>query len=106
MGESPPGVSSWFYRRLTRDLAAVGLSREPGQTHREFARVAAERFKDEPEGNSIADTINGLTELFYRVRFGAMELDHARQQQVKQKLDSLELKLKNSQPVWNESSAD
>lgn len=103
MGESTQGVSSWFYRRLTRDLAAVGLSRKPGQTHREFARVAAAKFNHVPDCDSIGNTISGLTELFYSVRFGAMELDQERQQQVKLMLDSLESKLSHLQPVLQDT---
>jgi transglutaminase-like putative cysteine protease len=106
LGESPQGVSSWFYRRLTKDLAAVGLSRKPGQTQREFARLAAEQFSEIPDGDSIGNTIHGLTELFYRVRFGTLELDHARQHQVKQMLDSLESKLKNFQLKEQNSLVD
>lgn len=89
MGGVDQQASSWFYRKMLTMLEPHGLKRAPSQTHREFASLACERLSEYPESAFLKETVNNLTELFYRVRFGEQELDPARQQEVKQTLEKL-----------------
>lgn len=79
-----------FYERLSRLLAAHGLIRGACQTQREFAEAARQQLSNRAAAGAVAPLPKSIVELFYRVRFGAAELDDRETQQVEQTLDRLE----------------
>ena len=82
-----------FYQRLEELLDRRGLSRQAGQTQREFAIAAGGVLADAPQLQSVAGVPRRVANAFYQVRFGSAPLDNAQQQAVEQSLADLELAL-------------
>lgn len=79
-----------FYERFKKLCAATGLTREPGQTQREFA-VAVHRSWNAMLDHAELDGLpNQLTESFYRVRFGRTRIDDRQAQEIDRQLTRLE----------------
>ena len=71
-----------FYRRFEVLLARKGLVRGPGQTPREFARLAAATIVGPPAGRTWPAAADRIVDAFYRVRFGGLPLDNPRREAV------------------------
>ena len=102
-----------FYDRMTKILEPLGLSRQPAQTHREFARQVDIAFTDHPSSPLIGSTVREVTELFNDVRFGRQTLPQDLLEQIDSSLDELETSLKielavseNGSPVGSPSQRD
>ncbi len=79
-----------FYERFKKLCAATGLTREPGQTQREFA-VDVHRSWNEALGPGEVDGFPArLVESFYRVRFGRTPIDRQLADEIDSQLSRLE----------------
>ncbi len=72
-----------FFDELLRLLERRGYDRAPSQTPREFARSLAFLPRQ------AFDAVVGLTEVFYRVRYGGARLTPRRQRSLSRSLDEL-----------------
>lgn len=93
-GLARPQVHVEFYQRLERLLRRFGITRQPHQTHREFAAAAGGRLADVPHLQPVAGLPKRLVEAFYRVRFGGAVLDNTEAQAIEQALRDLEAALR------------
>jgi hypothetical protein len=78
-----------FYRRFEQVAAECGLLRRPGQTPREFARAAGDRFAAVGGRPELAVRAVEVAEAYYVVRFGRRELDAPAAVAVQQALEEL-----------------
>ncbi len=83
-----------FYQRLETILARLRLSREAGQTQREYAASVGGQLAESPRWRHVASLPKKIVEAFYRVRFGDRTLDNQQAQAVEQALAQLEAALK------------
>ena len=79
-----------FYDRLTGILEPCGLTRQPSQSHREFASEVSHSFAKHPEASLIDSTVREVTELFNEVRFGGQSLPADLTEQIDVSLAELE----------------
>lgn len=84
-----PGPKVGFYRRLESLLARRGLRRLKSQTQRDFAQEAGEKIAAATGRNELAVLVSRIVEEFYRVRFGKVDLDDQRRQEIEQALGQL-----------------
>ncbi len=100
-----------FYQRMETLFQAHGLRRLPGQTPLEFALQAGAVLADRLQAPQWRPLPVLVVDAFYRVRFGAQELDAVQTQQVEHTLDRLKKALadyrasaagKNLLNVWRE----
>ncbi|MHB8951567.1 MAG: transglutaminase TgpA family protein [Pirellulaceae bacterium] len=87
-----PGVrrrSVAFYQRLESILAMVGLQRGPGQTQREFARLAAQRLGGTADDASAVAILETVVQAFYQVRFGHAMFDAQQEADIHAQLEQL-----------------
>ena len=86
------------YRRLAQLLAEFGLVRTPVETQAELASQATKFLSGlAPDARNVADVPHlVVTDAYYRVRFGHLELPPASQQYLDGRLDSLEATLRAS----------
>jgi len=80
-----------FYHRFERLVADLGMARQPGQTHREFAVMAEPQLNELPGVDGDARDFAALVvEAFYRVRFGTEELSSEEASAIDERLSRLE----------------
>lgn len=91
----PPQVP--FYQRMVRLLERAGWSREPAQTHREFACQVG-RSESSPDRAEVAALTTRITDFYYLVRFGSRQLNDRQQADVRQLLEKLEQLLASGGP--------
>jgi hypothetical protein len=78
-----------FYQRFEVLLARRQWSRAASQTPREFALSVGGQFAESPATQRAAVLPRRIVEAFYRVRFGAQDLDNSELQAVEQALSEL-----------------
>jgi len=93
MGGTSREISADFYRRLTRILNKTGNTRSPSQTHREFAMDVISKLAPVDPNDSIKKTITDVTEVFYQVRFGHVQLEKDQQLELTKRLNELDKQL-------------
>jgi len=93
-----------FYDRLERLLFRQGLTRNTGQTQREFAAAAGGVLADQPHLQSVAGVPRRVAGAYYQVRFGNLALDSRQRQAVEQALHDLEAAL-SAPPAASAASA-
>jgi hypothetical protein len=85
-----------FYRRLTQMLAEFKLERMPTETHGEFAGRAQTYIQAHgPESDGVSGVPAEVVDAFYRIRFGHLQLKPESLEVLNNRLDALELRLKN-----------
>ncbi len=84
-----------IYARLARVLAEYGFERPPAETPQEFARRAAEllRHRDD-NGSELAEIPKLVVSAFYQARFGGLALGQDVLDQLEQRIDTLEFRLR------------
>lgn len=79
-----------FYERFTRLMQTVNLQRSESQTQQEFAREASVVLEPRLQMAGLACGPTEITDLFYKVRFGAVTLPENEISRVDELLTSLE----------------
>ena len=82
-----------FYERFCRMLAASGRLRRSGQTAREFAADIGDTAAELPGGVGVEPIAQGVTELYYSIRFGGHQPEAGVIFEVERDLDRLETAL-------------
>jgi transglutaminase-like putative cysteine protease len=85
-----------FYERFARLMQSHGRTRELDQTQGEFVREVARDLSGRLPDSVRAGGLQLIGELFYRVRFGAVELTDREEQSVNEMLGQLERDLSAS----------
>lgn len=85
-----------FYRRFLHLAARFGLTRSPGETPREFARLTGPQIAETTENMELEHLPSLITEAYYQVRFGRSPLDKARQEEIELAVDQLEAAVEKS----------
>jgi hypothetical protein len=93
-----------FYERFREICARFGLVRADAQTQREFA-LAVPELRHGPQAGLAGELATALTEIFYRVRFGEVELSSAEAVDVERRLVLLEAALGARGPQLAQDSA-
>ncbi len=78
-----------FYEKFEELLAEHQLCRAANQTPREFALSVGGQFAESPATQHAALLPRRIVEAFYRVRFGAQDLDNSESQAVEQAISEL-----------------
>jgi transglutaminase-like putative cysteine protease len=82
-----------FYERFRRACARRGWEPQRGQTPREFAAAVSGRLAGDVLPSGVATLPRELTEEFYGVRFGEVELPEAREADLEARLGEFEAAL-------------
>lgn len=88
--EGLQGRTVEFYERFRRLCASRGLERVESQTQREFGSDVEREWSPALAAGGLGGVPAGLSELFYRVRFGARDLETDELAQVDLQLTALE----------------
>ncbi|WP_010585226.1 transglutaminase TgpA family protein [Schlesneria paludicola] len=86
-----------FYERFAKLMRSRGMKRKPSQTQREFAEEVAMALASELPADADAMAPNGISQAFYRVRFGEEELTNDEVIRLEQDIMALE-KVLSKQP--------
>lgn len=85
-----------FYRRFVHMAARLGLTRQPGETPREFASSAGPQIAKVAKNAELEHLPSLITEAYYQVRFGRSPLDKDRQEKIELAVGHLEAVVKKS----------
>ena len=85
-----PSLGVPFQARLLAMLGWNGFSASTGQTPKEFAAQVGNRLAQRSETRGVATIPQSVTELYYRVCYGAKPLNTAEQMKMDEQLDRLQ----------------
>ena len=85
-----------FYERYRRACQAQGFVRQESQTHREFAAAVDSQITARAGHNGLSGLPGEITDLFYRVRFGDVDLNPSEADRVDARLSQFEAALRES----------
>lgn len=85
-----------FYERFLKLCATQELVRSPGETPREFARAAGQKWSERLAQERLQEVPTELIERFYAFRFGDVPISRNEQNEIEGTLDRLERALLNA----------
>ena len=79
-----------FYERFAKLMQTHGIKRSPTQTQREFTEMVASAYSPELSMKNLTKTPDRISQLFYQVRFGEVDLSDTDAKQIETLLIDLE----------------